>query len=41
MTPDMAWDNIEINHVKAICIFDVSKEEELKEALSSKIPRPY
>ena len=32
MTPDMTWDNIEIDNVKAICMFDVSKEEELKEA---------
>ena len=36
MTPDMTWDNIEIDHVKAICMFDVSKKEELKEAFSWK-----
>ena len=29
MTPDMTWDNIEIDHVKAICLFDLSKEEDL------------
>ena len=34
MTPDMTWDNIEIDHVKAICLFDVSKDEELKEAFN-------
>ena len=25
-TPEMNWDNIEIDHVKAICLFDVSNE---------------
>ena len=32
MTPDMTWDNIEIDHVKAICLFDISNDEQLKEA---------
>ena len=32
MTPEMNWTNIEIDHVKAICLFDVSKDEELREA---------
>ena len=32
MTPDMNWSNIHLDHVKAICLFDVSKDEELKEA---------
>ena len=32
MTPEMNWSNIEIDQVKAICLFDVSKDEELKEA---------
>ena len=32
ITPDMTWDNIEIDHVKPICLFDVSKDEKLKEA---------
>ena len=32
MTPDMTWDNIEIDHVKALCLFDVLKDEELREA---------
>ena len=27
MTPEMNWSNIEIDHVKAICLFDVSKDE--------------
>ena len=32
MTPEMIWVNIEIDHVKPICMFDLSKDEELKEA---------
>ena len=39
-TPEMTWDSIEIDHVKAICMFDVSKEEELKEAFSWKETQP-
>ena len=39
-TPEMNWDNIEIDHVKAICLFDVSKNEELKEAFSWKNTQP-
>ena len=35
-TPEMNWSNIEIDHVKFICMFDVSKDEELKEAFSWK-----
>ena len=26
MTPDKTWDNIEIDHVNSICMFDLSKE---------------
>ena len=36
MTPEMNWNIIEIDHVKPIYMFDVSKEEELKEAFSWK-----
>ena len=32
MKPGMNWSNIQIDHVKPICLFDVSKDEELKEA---------
>ena len=39
--PDMTWDNIEIDHVKAICMFEISNEEELKEAFNWKIHSPY
>ena len=39
-TPEMNWSNIEIDHVKAICLFDVSKDEELKEAFSWKNTQP-
>ena len=40
MTPERNWSNIEIDHVKAICLLDVSKDEELKEAFSSKKTQP-
>ena len=32
MTQEMNWSNIGIDHVKPICMFDVSKDEELREA---------
>ena len=35
-TPEMNWSNIEIDHVKPICMFDVTKDEQLKEAFSWK-----
>ena len=35
----MNWLNIEIDHVEPICMFDVSKDEELKEGFSWKIAR--
>ena len=40
MTPEMNWGNIEINHVKAICLFNVSNDEELKEAFNWKNTQP-
>ena len=39
-TPEMNLKNIEIDHVKLIFLFDVSKDEELKEAFSWKNTRP-
>ena len=39
-TPEMNWDNIEIDHVKAICLFDVTKDEELREAFNWKNTQP-
>ena len=39
-TPEMNWDNIEIDHVKAICMFDVSDDEPLKKAFSWKNTQP-
>ena len=39
-TPEMNWTNIEIDHVKPICMFDVTKDEELKEAFSWKNTQP-
>ena len=40
LTPEMNWSNIEIHHVKPICMFYVSKDEELKEAFSWKDTQP-
>ena len=31
MTQDMKWSNIEVDHIKPICMFDLSKDEELEE----------
>ena len=36
----MTWDNIEIDHVKEIRLFDVSKDEELREAFNWKNTQP-
>ena len=33
---EMNWENIEIDHVKPICMFDITKDEELKEAFNWK-----
>ena len=38
--PDMNWRNIEIDHVKPICLFDVFEDEEIKEAFSMKNTQP-
>ena len=35
-TPEMNWTNTEVDHVKPICMFDVSKDKELGEAFSWK-----
>ena len=40
LSPDTNWQNIEIDHVKAICFFDVSKHEHLKLAFSWKNTQP-
>ena len=39
-TPDMNWGNIEIDHVKPLCMFDVSKFEEFKETFNWKNTQP-
>ena len=36
MTPEVNWTNIELDQIKPICMFDVSKDEELREALNWK-----
>ena len=40
MTPEINWTNIEIDRVRPICLFDVSNNEELKEAFCWKITQP-
>ena len=40
MTAEMNWTNIEIDHVKPICMFDVTKDEDLKEAFCWKYCQP-
>ena len=39
-TPGMYWLNIEIDHVKPICMFDVTKDIELREAFNWKNTQP-
>ena len=39
-TPEMNWSNIEIDHVKPICMFNVTKDEELKEAFNWRNTQP-
>ena len=39
-TPEMNWVNIQIDHVKPICMFDVSDDEQLKEAFNWKNTQP-
>ena len=39
-TPEMNWGNIEIDHVKPICLFDVTKDGELREAFNWKNTQP-
>ena len=36
----MNWSNIQVDHVKPICLFDVSKDEKLKEAFNWKNTQP-
>ena len=39
-TPEMNWEDIEIDHVKPICMFDVTKDEELREASNWRNTQP-
>ena len=40
MTPEMIWRNIELDHVKPICMFDISYDEQLKEAFNWRNTQP-
>ena len=39
-TPEMNWSNFEIDHVKPICMFDISDDDELKLASNCKNTQP-
>ena len=39
-TPEMNWENIEIDHVKPICMSDFTKDEEVKEAFNWRNTQP-
>ena len=39
-TLEMNWSDIEVDHIKPICMFDVSNDEQLKEAFSWKNTQP-
>ena len=40
MTAEMNWSNKEIDHVRPICMFGLSKDEQLKEAFCWKSSQP-
>ena len=40
-TPEMNWVNVEIDHVKPICKFDISEVGELEEAFCWKNTQPF
>ena len=40
MTPDMTWDNLEVDHVKPICTFNILDDEDLKLAFNWKNTQP-
>ena len=40
MTPEMNWSNIETDQVKAICMFNISDDEQLKEAFNWRNTHP-
>ena len=40
MTPEVNWNNIDIDHVKPVVSFGISKDEELREAFSWKNTQP-
>ena len=39
-TPERNWSNIEIDHIKPICMFDVSDDEQMKQAFSWQNTQP-
>ena len=39
-TPEMNWNNIENDHNKPICMFNISNDEDLREAFSWKNTQP-
>ena len=41
MTPERSWLNIEIDHLKSVSSFDVSKDEELRETFIWNNTQPF
>ena len=39
-TPEIIWTNIKIDHVKSICLFDVTKDEDMREAFNWRNTQP-
>ena len=39
-TPEMNWENFEIDHVKPICLFDISDDEQMKDAFNWRNTQP-
>ena len=40
LTPEMNWTNIEIDHIKPFCLFDVSDDEQSSLAFNRKNTQP-
>ena len=40
MTPNRNWSSFKIDNAKLLCLFDVSKDEELREAFNWKVTQP-
>ena len=39
-TPELNWSNKDVDHVKSVCLFDISKDEEIRECFNWKNNQP-